>query len=260
MNAQVERPAKIERMDWATFLRYLHRVWKPGDHLVELGPAGGGKSFLASEILDTHKYIVALDIKGLRDPSIIRLVDEKGFIPITSWPVKDEKKRLKDHLPLRYVLSPPNKEPGDLYRMGGIFREVLQDIYRRGGWSVYLDELRVVCDANKGMDLGGDVENLILVSRYQGTSVIGASQAPRWIPHAMYDQAVHAFFFNNRDHLVVQRLAEIAGGADRREIAAIVRNLRHREVLYVGGANRRMIVTKAKATGPRGGPLPKETT
>src|SRR5205814_1226509 len=105
--------AGVDTMAWDRFLRYLHRAWRAGDHVALLGPAGAGKTFLGTEVLDTRRYIVALDIKGGRDPVLNRLVIEKGFIPITSWPVRDERKRIKQGEALRYLLSPPNARPED---------------------------------------------------------------------------------------------------------------------------------------------------
>jgi hypothetical protein len=245
-----------EKWEWERFLKFFRRAWKAGDHVAILGPAGGGKTFLASEILDVRKYIVVLDIKGLRDPSIYRLVEEKGFEPITTWPMKDEAKRLKPDRdtgrinPIRVVLSPPNNRPEDLYAMANTFRNVLRDVYIRGGWSVYADELRLITDPVSGMGLNREVENIILIKRFEGCSIIGSSQAPRWIPHAMYDQSVHTFFFRNRDEQVVKRLAEIAGGTDRKEVADKVRSLRNRELLYVSGRTQRMVITKVVPSGP----------
>lgn len=230
----------IERQDWATFRAWFARNWFAGEHVILLGPAGRGKSYLASEILELRKYVVAFDIKGSKDPSLARM----GFERIGTWPHPKERERIRKGEPLRVVLAPANEKPEQLPAMRDTFRTALRDVYVRGGWSVYLDETRIVVDPIVGMGLGREVENLILVKRFEGVSVVCASQAPRWIPHAAYDQSVHAFFWRNRDAEVTRRLAEISGGFDRKEIITTVAGLGFHDVLYVGGRDERMIVTK----------------
>lgn len=230
-------------MPWDNFLRWFGRNWYAGEHVILLGPAGRGKTYLASRILPLRRYVVAIDIKGGKDPSL-SLDRLDGFRNTSSWPHPKERQLVKTGEPLRLRLAPPNGRPTDLPAMRSTVRDCLNDVYIRGGWSVYLDECRVVVDPRAGMGLGREVENLILVKRFEGVSVITASQAPRWIPHAAYDQSVHAFFWRNRDREVVKRLAEIAGGIDRREIESAVASLGFHEVLYVGGKRERMIRTE----------------
>lgn len=232
----------IERKPWPAFLRWFGRNWYAGEHVILLGPAGRGKTYLAARILPLRRYVVAIDIKGGKDPSL-SLDRLDGFVNTSTWPHPKERKLVQQG-PLRLRLAPPNDRPEQLPAMRATVRSCLTDVYVRGGWSVYLDECRVVVDPRAGMGLGREVENLILVKRFEGVSVITASQAPRWIPHAAYDQSVHAFFWRNRDREVVKRLAEISGGFDRREIETAVAGLGFHEVLYVGGKDERMIVTE----------------
>jgi DNA helicase HerA-like ATPase len=76
-----------------------------------------------------------------------------------------------------------------------------------------------------------NLEYLWLFGRKRGVSVIGATQAPRFVPSALYDQSRMHFIFRLRDRRAQRRLAEISGDIDTLE--EVTPNLELFEFAYV---------------------------
>lgn len=86
----------------------------------------------------------------------------------------------------------------------------------QGNIAIYLDEVRQLADP-KFFRLGSVLDHLWLFTAKRGVSVIGGTQAPRWVPSAFYDQSKIHFIFGMRDRRAMKRLAEISGDVDTLE-------------------------------------------
>ena len=108
--------------------------------------------------------------------------------------------------------------------------QVWSDSTTKGGWTVYLDELRLFTDP-KYLGLAPRVERLWLFGRSRKITVIAGTQAPRWVPAAFYEQSRHHFIFRVQDTRAIKRLGEIGGDVDA--IEATVPTLESHEFLYI---------------------------
>ena len=226
----------VERLPWETFRRSAFK-WQQGEHIALIGPTGRGKSTLAGHILDERRLVVALDLKG-DDPALKRW----GYETSSEWPLPDEGERLKGEVvekpdgtkvrivpPLRVRLSPGVLTREDRASAAKVFNDCLDDIFERGGWSVYVDELLIA--VSKKFDLGDAIEDLMVHARFRGTSMVNATQAPRWIPKLTYDQATHLFIWPVRDTDGLGRVEEITGFG--KHIRNTLQAMDKHEALYV---------------------------
>lgn len=109
--------------------------------------------------------------------------------------------------------------------------EALQHVWREGGWTVYIDEIRLVSDY---LGLRNMLDRLWLFARSRGVAVVGGTQAPRFVPQAMYDQADHFLIGRVRDQRILRRLAEVVSDVD--DADDILRTLPDHTFLYTGPA------------------------
>lgn len=91
----------------------------------------------------------------------------------------------------------------------------------QGNIAIYFDEIRQISD-KEYFDLKKLVDYLYLFCAKRGVSVVGGTQAPRWIPSSVYDQSKIQCIFGMRDERVMKRLAEIAGD---RNVRTVIPNL-----------------------------------
>lgn len=223
--------ANVPRVSWQEFLDGFR--WKQGEHVTLLGPTGQGKTTLAMEILPRRRYVVVFGTKA-KDKTLDKL-QRDGYIVTQEWPPPPYAEKV--------ILWPSMKKASYKLEQQREFYTALSDIYTAGGWAVYLDELRYICDTLK---LGELVEVLWQQGRSLGISVIGGNQRPRFVPLNAYDQATHLFVWNFNDKENAKRLSEIVG-IDEKEVAAIVRGLPKYDVLYINADTHTMQITNVKS-------------
>lgn len=102
--------------------------------------------------------------------------------------------------------------------------------YKQGDMVIYVDEIRHVCDP-KYMGLGKMMENIWLFGGKHGITLGGATQAPRWVPTAFYDQSQVHCLFRIRDIRARKRIAEISG--DTKTLDAVIPELARYHFAYV---------------------------
>lgn len=222
----------VPRVTWDEFLTQFS--WKQGEHVTLLGPTGQGKTTLAMAILPRRDYVMIFACKA-KDRTLDKLIKEEGYIKTQEYPVPPWAKRV--------ILWPSTKGPAYRVEQQRVFHAALSDIYTAGGWCVYLDELRYICDTLK---LAPYVENLWQQGRSLGISVVGGNQRPRFVPLNAYDQATHLFVWNFNDRENAKRLSEIVG-INEKEIAAVVRSLPKYDVLYINADTHQLLITNTKS-------------
>lgn len=193
-------------MDWATFTNRFKTAWKPGQHLVLIGPTGEGKTTFAVHILASRKFLLALDPKG-DDETLSRL----KLPTLTHWP-PDQRvwNEIAEGKPARFRVGVPLRTGADWERLRQLFERTLNGVFECGGFTIYLDELQILTDPSM-MRLRGPIDRLYVAARSKGVSAVSSYQAPAWVSPAASRQATWFVVFrtNNRDML--KKVADITG-------------------------------------------------
>lgn len=205
MNQVVQQP-DYGILTRAEFLRLFWMRQKAGEHLVCLGPTGRGKTTLMGQLLRKPATDgVLITTVGRPDPALQHL----GSVA-TEWPPRMPLKLLMhDNTPFIRRFENRPKQPSDFPKIRARNANLLRWMFARSGWTIYIPDLQIVSDP-KMMNLGKDVEQLLLTLRKEASSVVMDAQAPRWIPSAANDQTSHVLIWKNRDRRTRQRLQEIA--------------------------------------------------
>jgi len=222
-SVEQERPVfePSPQIRWDEFLGF-HFEWQQGEHITLLGPTGSGKTMLALELLPFRDYVMAIATKQ-RDPVLYQL-EAKGYVAQTSMDATTAE------VHPRLILRAQLEHGSDSIReQRDVVHSALLQVYRQGGWCVYLDELRYITDYLK---LSRDVELLWLQGRSAGISVVGGTQRPAFVPLEAYDQATHVFFWRDNDRRNLERIGGL-GAHDSSAIRYEVSHLDKHEVLYV---------------------------
>lgn len=120
------------------------------------------------------------------------------------------------------------------------FRQVLNDVYDVGNWAVYADDIQYMADQ---LRLDPEFEELWMLGRSEGVTVVASSQEPVNIPLMAYGMATHLFLFKNPDARRADRMAELTGM--NREVAReTIKQLPEHEFLYINKASGEMIRSK----------------
>lgn len=226
------------RPSWETFSGALARTWGITErgHFSIFAPQGGGKTVIATRGLVPLRRGIANP--GSRKPHRLLIVDVKGGDrnlegvgrTVARMPGAGVNREIldagDDHDPTEPIHLRPNP---DNARAAVV--EALQHVWQEGGWTVYVDEVRLVSDY---LGLRNMLDRLWLFARSRGVAVVTGTQAPRFVPQAMYDQADHFLIGRVRDQRILRRLAEIVSDVD--DADDVLRGLADHEFLYTGPA------------------------
>jgi hypothetical protein len=196
--------------------------WRQGDHLTAVGRTRSGKTTLIRELLPRRDFVVMLATKA-EDP-LYKKFEADGF-------------EMTDHFdptniegPRKVIFKPGLRgtSKADQVDQREAFREVLSDIYRTGGWTVFADEVRYLSD---NLGLRADLEVLWLQGATLGITMVVATQRPVSIPILAFD-ANHLFFFKTGDQKDIVTMTEYTGINSDLARVTIPRLPKH-EVLYI---------------------------
>ena len=229
----------IPRRSWQEVKFDIYERWRPKDspHHSIISLSGGGKSYLATRGLlpmRGWRRNLIVDVKG--DDETLKEVGK----PVRELPRKDptfRKRRDPDNLWYRLVVS------DDWAKAREQVRKALDQVYRQGNWTVYLDETRNLTDPRvPSLNLRNYVEQIWLRGRSRGVELVSMTQAPRWVPSSFYDQPSFVWIGRINDERAHQRLREIGGL--RRSHLPVIASLEKREFLVVGDGGDYTAITK----------------
>jgi hypothetical protein len=198
--------------------------WRQGEHLTAVGPTGCGKSTLLMGLLPRRDYVVVVGTKP-RDRTLDRL-RRQGYRLTREWPPA-----APPTVAPRVLFWPRIDRMGDRYAQAAAIATMLESVYRTGGWTVVLDELRYITDP-RYLGLESQVVMLYTQARALGVSVVGGTQRPRYVPLDSYSAATHLFLWRSSDRADLRRLSEL-DGADVELVRAVLPHLQRHEALYV---------------------------
>ncbi len=204
--------------------------WKHGEHITLVGHTGSGKSTLALSLLQHRKPAVFLATKP-HDDTMDKLLNVKWKTSRT-WPPPPGQKQV--------VLHPRIGKIEDMDHQKQVMEQALGNIYTKGGWTVYADEVRYLTDQLK---MSKYFELLWLQGRSLGISLMAATQRPFWVPLEAWSQSTHLFLWRENDKRNLERLGEI-GGVDTAQVRQIVPRLGLYSTLYVNTRTGALVVTR----------------
>jgi vacuolar-type H+-ATPase catalytic subunit A/Vma1 len=226
---------------WDRFLAEFR--WTQGQHLTVVGPTGSGKTVLSRQLLRRRAFVVVLGIKQ-RDPELYGPFQDQGYHLVRKFDADPP----ADADRWRVLLVPQTDKHGTEGRQAKakVFRQALNDIQDAGNWAVYVDDVQYLSDQLK---LAPELEELWMLGRSEGVSVVASSQEPVNIPVMAYSAATHLFLFKNPDLYRARRMAELTG-VNREVAQETIMRLPDHEVLYVNKSTTKMLRTTVIA--PRG--------
>ena len=225
------------RVTWQQHHAEMVQDWTLEDtpHVSIISPTGNGKTVLITQGL----------MPALRDEQVI-------FFDVKGWDgeINGVQMRRIKRFPTRVERNFRNKEPMShwyLYRATDNVEtaRIISRAYQEGSFTLIFDEERAITDRHPSLGLGSLVEMTRLRGRGR-VSVIGSTQAPRFVASSFYEQASHMYIGRIEDRRARKRLQEIGGNTD--VIEGIVSRLGRYEFLYIGpldeSGSRVMEVTK----------------
>lgn len=224
----------MEPVAWPTFQRQWLRLFKQGQHVTIIGPTGCGKTRLATELIAPRSHVVTFGVKHV-DESMTRLLKNKTgeqWVRMQEWKPGSAK---------RVVLWPSVSDISKVEETHKrVFNKAIGDIYKAGGWCLWLDETRYMADH---LGMRKPLTLLYVAGRSNNISIVANTQRPSWIPLEAYSQAGHLFLFKTGDERDLARLGSL-NGANAREVAALVSHLPRHHFLHVDLNTGKMLTSK----------------
>lgn len=188
---------EIDRDEW---LEIFKGSWEQGEHVVIAGPTGTGKTFFAQPILDIRDYVCVIAVKP-KDDTLERfkqshLYGYKRYAIIKKWPPR--------YGVNRFILWEKPKGLQKLKEQAEKLHTALNEMYREGGWCIYIDDTGYVTGT---LGLGRAVGVLLNQGRSSGLSIVICVQRSTSViarvPKEAFSQPRHKLIFKyeNRDEL-----------------------------------------------------------
>ena len=214
------------RENWQDHLDSLQ--WKQGEHVLIAAPTGSGKSVLAGQLAEKRNY-VANFITKTKDP-LFSGDAYKEWVRVNEWKPGRSPRAWEN----KVLLWPREQETMAETRAAQkvIFRDALEDVFKRGGWCLVFDELHYLADTHF-LNLSDAIAILFHMGRSNNVSLMALTQRPAWIPKIIYSSVSHAYVARTKDNADLKRLSDLAG-IDTKKIAQAVSELPSRhDFLYV---------------------------
>lgn len=226
-------------MAWSQHHDYLVDNWEPGQHISIVAPTGRGKTYLVTKglmpVLGSDERILIVDLKG-DDPRLKGLGYAVSKFPSRLLREYHATRYGKNYRPIYRLVVPVDLSATSVLEQRRIVLRALASLFKEGEWTVIFDEIATLAEniTNYGLGLAGPLNSLWRMGRSRKISIVGNTQAPRWVPRAMYDQATYLYIGRIGDKQAKIRLREIGGDADT--LFQALGNLAKHEFAFTGWA------------------------
>jgi DNA helicase HerA-like ATPase len=199
-------------MGWQEFRLWFDQRWQAGEHVAAVGMTGSGKTTLAREVLKTQDFAVVFGTKA-KDDSLYKPLEAKGFVRVDRWDPWEWQETGQRYVifapPLDFDEDASAREVDQAFEtQREAFRKALVQLYKAGGWCLYLDEVRYIAD---DLALSKDLNRLWLQGRSLGMSIFASTQRPRAVPLNTFEMASWFFLWRIADREDRRRSAEMTG-------------------------------------------------
>lgn len=223
---------------WEDFLSTFFR-WEQGQHVALIGPTDCGKTTLALALLRLRKYVTVTATKP-RDDVLKIFGTVAGFRKYEEWDPE-----VNPLFVPRRLLWPNARSLYAALAQRKAFRAAFADIYEKGGWTLYIDELWFIC---KHLKLEFEIRTFLLQSRSNKVTLVVATQRPAWVPLEIYDMSRWLFFWRDNDETNLKRISGVAWLSSNL-VRSIVARLEPHQCLVINTRTGEMVRT----TAPFGG-------
>lgn len=205
-------------LTYPSFLLKLKKDWEIGQHLAIVAPTGGGKTYLAADVITLREYILAF-VSKRKDKTIDNKF--KSFVKIDKFqPLYGEK---------RIMLWKKPTILGDFTSQRIVFYDALSRVWQKGGWNIYFDDIFYL---SQTLRLKQQLQMLYTNLRSEDISLIASVQRPSWLPLEVLSQSSHLLLLKTRSIMDIGKAAEMAG-YDRRYIVALNQQLTNHDFLWL---------------------------
>ena len=194
----------------SAFYKDFKLKWSSGQHVTIIGTTGDGKTVLAEHLYAMRTYVVIIATKS-KDDSLDAY--DKSYHRITKWPPRFDQKKI--------IFWQKPGALGDFSEQQHKIKVVLRDIYKRGGYTVGLDDVAYITGTLK---LEPEIRMLATQARSQDISLVMNIQRPYRVPLEVTNQSSHILIFGLKDERDVDRVAE-ASGLDKYTVREAVKGL-----------------------------------
>lgn len=216
----------FNRVPWFHLKAEIANTWQQGQHVLICAPTGRGKTVLTQQLLPMRSHVVFFGTKT-RDEEYDVLRTQYGFTRLTNWPPRYG---FQD----KVMLWPTPKDTitATAAEQKRVFRHALDNIFRKGNWTVCFDELHWM---THDLGLYNEIASMHHQGRSSGLTLIDGFQRPAFVPVIVYSSASHVFVWGTNyrddlkklssvaklDELTTAQLREVMGGLGEHEFVYI---------------------------------------
>lgn len=234
-----DRPGGIFRVRWAEHRAFLDANWQLGEHVSIFAPTGNGKTHLITRGL-LPVWDRAADEKNAQP---VMFIDCKDGDPLTrnfgtlvdKFPSKMQRWRRKPWWRLKVPSLFRGATSGQQQH---VIYDALRNVYNEGNWILVIDEVRPLVELKLQKHLTEVWER----GRTQGITLIAGTQAPSWMPPAMYDSPKHVYLGAVLDRRRQVRFREMGGYSE--DLTTALAGINKRQFIYVGEMGKRREIVK----------------
>ncbi len=210
----------METITYDAYLARMKREWKLSEHIGVIAPTGGGKTWIVRDLLTLKKHAVVVATKA-KDKTLDLYVKEDGFKKYEDWPPYYQHTHI--------MLWKKAKELGYFQEQRWLIYSMMNDLYKRGGYALYLDDLYYISET---LRLKRPLQMMYTQVRSNGVSILASMQRPAWVPLEAVSQSTYLILFRIRSRVDIERAAD-GMGIDRKELIGAIAELGDFEFLLL---------------------------